>query len=139
MTEWIGGWPRRVAIYHYGGLGNGGSGGAAMIWFWVAALLELVGCYAFWIRLRNGGPVWWLGAGVLALTGFATALTRTPPAYAGRAFAAYAGIYLVGSLLWLWLVERRLPDRWDLLGSALCLVGTLVILFGRGAGADGGR
>ncbi|HBP67203.1 MAG TPA: hypothetical protein DD717_03015, partial [Alcanivorax sp.] len=54
--------------------------------------------------------------------------------YAGRAYAAYGGVYIVMSLLWLWLVEQRAPDRWDLLGAGICLVGAGVILFGpRGA------
>ncbi|MCH9783081.1 MAG: YnfA family protein, partial [Gammaproteobacteria bacterium] len=54
--------------------------------------------------------------------------------YAGRAYAAYGGVYIVMSLLWLWLVEQRAPDRWDLLGATICLLGAGVILFGpRGA------
>jgi small multidrug resistance family-3 protein len=55
-------------------------------------------------------------------------------AFAGRAFAAYGGVYIAASLIWMWLVEGARPDRWDLLGGAVCLAGTAVILWGpRGA------
>jgi small multidrug resistance family-3 protein len=53
-----------------------------------------------------------------------------PGEAAGRTFAAYGGIYIVASIVWLWLVEGRTPDRWDLSGAAVCLVGTGIILFG---------
>ena len=56
-------------------------------------------------------------------------LTRVPTDAAGRAYAAYGGIYIAASILWLWAVENHRPDRWDLIGSAVCLVGTAVILF----------
>ena len=61
-------------------------------------------------------------------------LTRVDSDAAGRAYAAYGGIYICASLLWLWSVEGVRPDRWDVGGAALCLIGTCVILFGpRGA------
>lgn len=54
--------------------------------------------------------------------------------YAGRAYAVYGGIYIAASLAWLWLVEGRAPDRWDLAGAAVCIAGALVILYApRGA------
>jgi Uncharacterised BCR, YnfA/UPF0060 family len=49
---------------------------------------------------------------------------------AGRAFAAYGGIYILFSLLWLWIVEKTRPDQWDVIGASICLVGAAVILFG---------
>ena len=55
-------------------------------------------------------------------------------AAAGRAFAAYGGVYIAASLAWMWVVEGVRPDRWDALGTALCLVGAAVILLApRGA------
>lgn len=99
-----------------------------------AALAEIFGCFAFWIWLREGRPVWWLVPGILSLLIFATLLTRSPADSAGRAYAIYGGIYIAASLGWLWLVEGRRPDTWDLLGAAICLVGAAVILFApRGA------
>ncbi|MCA9014852.1 MAG: hypothetical protein RLO18_27670 [Gimesia chilikensis] len=61
---------------------------------------------------------------------FAYALTRIDSSHAGRAYAAYGGIYIVSSLLWLWVVEKTQPDRWDALGATICIFGTLIILFG---------
>jgi small multidrug resistance family-3 protein len=57
-------------------------------------------------------------------------LTRVEASAAGRIYAAYGGIYIVSSLLWLWLVERTRPDHWDLMGAGICIVGAAVILFG---------
>ena len=71
---------------------------------------------------------------MFALIVFALALTRIDSANAGRAYAAYGGIYILSSLLWLWGVENTRPDRWDVLGAAICLIGAATILFGpRGA------
>ena len=67
---------------------------------------------------------------LFALALFAFLLTRSDVSYAGRAYAAYGGVYIVGSLAWLWAVEGTRPDRWDLLGSAICLVGAALIFFG---------
>ena len=69
--------------------------------------------------------------GILSLALFGFALTRADAAFAGRAFAAYGGIYIVASLVWLRLVEQTSPDRWDLIGGALSIGGALIILFTR--------
>lgn len=99
-----------------------------------AAVAEIAGCFAFWAWLRLGQSAWWLVPGVAALAAFAYLLTLVDSAFAGRAFAAYGGVYVAASLGWLFLVEGARPDRWDLAGAALCLAGTAVILWGpRGA------
>lgn len=95
-----------------------------------AAIAEIGGCFAFWSWLRLGRSAAWLVPGVLALMLFAYLLTRIDTAFAGRAYAAYGGVYITASLLWLWAVEHKVPDRWDLLGASICLVGAAVILFG---------
>jgi small multidrug resistance family-3 protein len=82
-------------------------------------------------RLRNGRSPGFAALGVLSLMLFAFVLTRVDAAFAGRAFAAYGGIYIAMSLLWLRLVEGVRPDRWDLVGGAICIIGSLVIVFGR--------
>ena len=94
-----------------------------------AALAEIAGCFAFWAWLRQGQSPWWALAGVPALIAFAWLLTLTPADHAGRAYAAYGGIYIVASLLWLWLAEGQAPDRWDLIGGALALTAAGIILF----------
>ena len=96
--------------------------------FVIAALGEIAGCFAFWAWVRSGHSAWWLVPGLLCLVVFALALTFVPAQAAGRAFAAYGGIYIVASLIWLWAVEGLRPDRWDLAGAAFCLAGTAIIL-----------
>jgi small multidrug resistance family-3 protein len=66
--------------------------------------------------------------GIISLCGFAFALTRVESAFAGRAYAAYGGIYIAASLGWLWLVERQRPTATDLLGVALAVAGALIIV-----------
>ena len=96
----------------------------------LAALAEIAGCFAFWAWLRLAKPVWWLAPGMVSLALFAWLLTLVPSEAAGRTYAAYGGVYIVASLLWLWLVEGRLPDRWDITGALVCLAGGAIILFG---------
>lgn len=96
----------------------------------LAALAEIAGCFAFWAVLRLGKPAIWLLPGIAALVVFAWALTRVDAAFAGRAFAAYGGIYIAASLGWMWAVEGARPDRWDIIGTSLCLAGAAVILLG---------
>ncbi|CAN5315417.1 YnfA family protein [soil metagenome] len=97
-------------------------------WFLVAAFAEIAGCYSFWmfLRLKQGaGPLLW---GLPALLLFAFALTKIEAPHAGRVYAAYSAIYLVASLVWMRTIEGASPDRWDLLGASVCLVGAAIIL-----------
>lgn len=93
-----------------------------------AAVAEITGCYAFWAVLRLGKPVFWLAPGMLSLALFAWLLTFVETNAAGRAFAAYGGVYIAASLLWLRFVENVRLDRWDMAGAAICLAGAAVIL-----------
>ena len=93
-----------------------------------AALGEIAGCFAFWAWLRLDKPIWWLLPGMASLALFAWLLTLVPTEAAGRAYAAYGGIYILASILWLWMAEGQRPDRWDVAGVALCLAGSAVIL-----------
>jgi small multidrug resistance family-3 protein len=95
-----------------------------------AAVAEIAGCFALWAHLRNGASAWWLAPGAVALGLFAYLLTRIDSDVAGRAYAAYGGVYIAASLVWLWAVEGAKPDRWDLIGAAICIGGAAVILFG---------
>lgn len=96
----------------------------------LAAVAEIAGCFAFWAWLKLDRSPLWLIPGVLSLIAFAWLLTLVPTDAAGRAFAAYGGVYICASLVWMALVEKAAPDRWDLIGGAVCLVGAAVILFG---------
>ncbi len=96
----------------------------------LAAVFEIAGCFAFWAWVRLGKSAFWTLPGLLSLVLFALLLTRVESDAAGRAYAAYGGVYIAASLLWLWLVERQSPDRWDAIGAAICMVGAAVILFG---------
>ena len=102
----------------------------SLLWYLVAAIGEIGGCFAFWAWLRmHKNPLWTI-PGVISLILFAMALTRVDSAYAGRAYAAYGGIYILSSLLWLWGVENTRPDHWDVWGAVVCLAGAVMILFG---------
>ena len=95
-----------------------------------AALAEIAGCFAIWAWWRMGASPLWLVPGLASLAAFAFLLALVPADHAGRAFAAYGGVYIAASLVWLWLVEHRTPDRWDLIGAGVCLIGAAIILFG---------
>lgn len=95
-----------------------------------AAIAEIAGCFAFWAWLRLGKSAWWLLPGVISLIVFATLLSFSGSSAAGRTFAAYGGIYITASLLWLWAIEGLRPDRWDMAGAALCIAGAVVIMAG---------
>lgn len=99
-----------------------------LIMFAVAAVLEIAGCFAFWMWLRQGRS-WAVAAlGVLSLIGFALALTRVDAGFAGRAYAAYGGVYIAASLVWLWGIEGQRPTAADLVGATLAVVGAVIIV-----------
>ena len=100
----------------------------ALALFALAALCEIAGCFAIWAWARLGQSALWLLPGTALLICFAWFLTLSPPDQAGRSFASYGGIYIAASLVWMWLVEGRRPDSWDLVGAGLCLMGAAVIL-----------
>jgi small multidrug resistance family-3 protein len=95
-----------------------------------AALAEIAGCFAFWGWLRLGKPIWWLLPGVTSLVLFAYLQTLIDSPSAGRAFAAYGSVYIAASFGWMWSVEGVKPDRWDLSGAIVCLLGAGLILMG---------
>ena len=80
-----------------------------VLWFILAAACEIAGCYAAWMWLRLDRSAWWLVPGAVSLMAFAVVLTRVDAAFAGRAYAAYGGIYIAASLFWLWAVEGYRP------------------------------
>jgi len=96
----------------------------------LAAVAEIAGCFAVWAWARLGKSAFWLGPGLVSLILFAYLLTLVESLAAGRAYAAYGGVYIAASLAWLWAVEGLEPDRWDLGGAAICLAGAAIILLG---------
>jgi small multidrug resistance family-3 protein len=98
--------------------------------FATAAVCEITGGFAFWMCFRLNRPVLWLVPGLGSLALFAWLLSRVESPFAGRVYAAYGGVYILTSLVWLAVVERSVPDRWDLIGAVICLVGATVILWG---------
>ena len=103
----------------------------SLAFYVAAAVVEIGGCFAFWTWLRLGKSVYWILPGIMSLMIFAVLLTRVESIFAGRTFAAYGGIYIAASLFWLWLIEGQRPDKWDILGASICIVGAAVILFGQ--------
>ena len=93
-----------------------------------AAIAEIAGCFALWAVVRYQASPLWLVPGVASLVLFGWLLTQVDVEFAGRAYAVYGGIYIAASLAWLWAVEGRMPDRFDVLGAAICIAGALVIL-----------
>ncbi len=100
----------------------------AIFLFILAALFEITGCYLPYLYLKQGRSPWLLAPAALSLGIFAWLLTLQSTA-AGRTYAAYGGIYVTIALFWLWMVEKIKPDRWDLIGASVALIGMAIILF----------
>ncbi len=96
--------------------------------FVITAVAEILGCYLPYLWLNHNRSVWLLLPAALSLAAFAWLLSLHPTA-AGRVYAAYGGVYIGVAILWLWLVDGITPTRWDLIGSAVALVGMAIIMF----------
>ena len=100
----------------------------SIIYFLIAGVCEIGGGYLIWLWLREGKSFWLaiLGAIVLVLYGIIPTLQ---PAHFGRVYAAYGGIFIVLSILWGWKVDKIAPDRADIVGGMIALLGVLVIMY----------
>ena len=96
----------------------------------LAALAEIAGCFALWAWWKGGASALWLVPGMASLALFGWLLAQVEAGFAGRAFAAYGGVYIAASVLWMWGFEGNRPDRWDIIGAAICLVGAAIVLAG---------
>lgn len=104
--------------------------GKTLALFVVTAIAEIAGCYLPFLFLRRGGSAWLLLPGVACLFAFAWLLTLHPTMGAGRTYAAYGGVYVSMALLWMWLIESKRPDVWDVVGACTALAGMAIIAFG---------
>ena len=102
----------------------------SFLFYLAAAAAEIAGCFAFWAWLRLDKSPWWLAPGIASLCLFAYLLTLVDVEHAGRAYAAYGGVYILSALLWVWLAEGVKPDRWDVVGAAIALIGAAIIFWG---------
>lgn len=97
--------------------------------FVATAICEIVGCYLPYLWLRKANSAWLLAPAAASLALFAWLLTLHPQA-AGRTYATYGGVYVATAVLWLWLVDNQRPDRWDVIGAGVAILGMAIIAFG---------
>lgn len=107
----------------------------SILLFVVAAVAEIGGAWLVWQGVRESRGLLWIGGGVIALGLYGFVATFQPDADFGRILAAYGGIFVAGSLLWGMLVDGFRPDRYDLIGAGVCLLGVAVIMYAPRAGA----
>lgn len=98
--------------------------------FVLAAFAEIGGAWLVWQGVREQRGIVFIGLGIMALAAYSFVATFQPDPHFGRILAAYGGIFVAGSLAWGVVVDGFRPDRWDLLGAAICLVGVVVIVYG---------
>lgn len=101
----------------------------SLLLFVLAALAEIGGAWLIWQGWREHRGLWWITAGVIALGAYGFVATLQPDANFGRILAAYDGIFVAGSLAWGMVVDGFRPDRWDVIGAAICLIGVAVIMY----------
>ncbi len=101
----------------------------SMVLFVVAAVAEIGGAWLIWRGVREQGGPAWIGTGVLALGLYGFVATLQPDANFGRILAAYGGVFVAGSLAWGMAFDGFRPDRYDIAGALICLVGVAVIMY----------
>lgn len=97
--------------------------------FVLAALLEIGGAWLVWQGLRDSRGWLWVGVGMVSLALYGVVATLQPDAAFGRVLAAYGGVFIAGSLLWAVVADGFRPDRWDVAGALVCLVGVALIMY----------
>jgi small multidrug resistance family-3 protein len=100
--------------------------------FVLAAIAEIGGAWLIWQGIREHRGAAFIGAGVIALAVYGFVATLQPDAHFGRILAAYGGIFVAGSLAWGTIADGFRPDRYDLTGAVLCLIGVAVMMFAPG-------
>ena len=100
----------------------------SLFYFALAGLFEIGGGYLIWLWLREGRSIWVAVAGAIVLILYGVIPTLQPANF-GRVYAAYGGIFIVLSILWGWQVDKIAPDKFDLIGGFVALIGVLVIMY----------
>ena len=98
--------------------------------FVLAAVLEIGGAWLVWQGVREQRGWLWMGAGVIALGAYGFVAAFQPDAHFGRVLAAYGGVFIAGSLLWGMAMDGFRPDRWDVAGALVALLGVALIMYG---------
>lgn len=101
----------------------------SIVLFLVAAVFEIGGAWLVWQGVREHRGWAWIGAGVIALGIYGLFASLQPDANFGRILAAYGGVFVAGSLAWGMVVDGFRPDRWDMTGALICLVGVAIIMY----------
>ncbi|GAA1382430.1 YnfA family protein [Catellatospora chokoriensis] len=101
----------------------------SVLLFALAALLEIGGAWLVWQGWREHRGLWWIAAGFIALGAYGFVATFQPDVHFGRILAAYGGVFVAGSLAWGMVVDKFRPDRYDIIGAAICLIGVAVIMY----------
>lgn len=100
----------------------------SLFYFFLAGLFEIGGGYLIWLWLREGKPMWLGALGAVALVLYGVIPTLQPAQF-GRVYAAYGGVFILMAMIWGWKVDGLLPDRYDLIGVSLALLGVLIIMY----------
>jgi small multidrug resistance family-3 protein len=100
----------------------------SLFYFFLAGLLEIGGGYLIWLWLREDKNIWFAVAGATFLTLYGVIPTLQPANF-GRVYAAYGGIFVILSIVWGWQIDKIAPDKFDLLGAWIVLLGVVVILY----------
>ncbi|MFT8314571.1 MAG: YnfA family protein [Clostridium sp.] len=102
----------------------------SIFYFVLAGVFEIGGGYLIWMWLRDGKSIWYGLAGALSLIIYGVVPTLQPTSSSfGRVYAAYGGIFIVLSILWGWKIDKVIPDRFDLIGGFIALIGVLIIMY----------
>lgn len=101
----------------------------SILLFVLAAIAEIGGAWLVWQGVREHRGIGWIGLGIAALAAYGFVATLQPDAHFGRILAAYGGVFVAGSLAWGMAADGFRPDRWDLAGAAVCLIGVGLIMY----------
>ena len=100
----------------------------SLIFYMLAGLCEIGGGYLVWLWLKDGKPIWYGVTGTIILAVYGYIMTLQPSTF-GKAYAVYGGIFIVMALVWAWKIDHFKPDKYDVIGAVVVLVGVSIILF----------
>jgi small multidrug resistance family-3 protein len=101
----------------------------SILLFVLAAVAEIGGAWLVWQGVREHRGLLWIGAGVIALGAYGFVATLQPDAHFGRILAAYGGVFVAASLAWGMAFDGFRPDRYDVAGAVVCLLGVVLIMY----------